>query len=354
MSRCSNGECRNPTSSRHFYQIDEHTEAGGQDWTELAGSVLCLVCHKQFSKRGTLERNRHCHAPLVGSARRCTYEGCRNPTKSRQFYQIDEDSEAGGRDWRELAGSVLCHSCYKQFLKRGTLERTEHNHEPLAASARRCSYEGCKSPTEGKWFYQIDENKKTGGRDWRELAGSVLCHSCYNQFKRRGTLERTVQRHEPVAASARRCTYEGCKSPTKSSRFHQIDEHTKAGGQDWRELAGSVLCYACYKQFKRSGTLERTRHRAVSVSQGVKKKTSQGHDDLQLHHAGQRQDAVEVMTPAGITSERVGGKRPAEAGPGVERGGRVKRKPNVVTSSAALASVALLQHKQSDAIATRH
>jgi len=157
----------------------------------------------------------------------------------------------------------------------------------------------------------------------------------------------------PLAASARRCSYEGCKSPTKGSRFHQIDEHKKAGGQDWRELAGSVLCRACYLQFSTRGTLERTEHRAVSASRGVKKQTPHGHD-LQPHHADERQDAVEVMTPAGITSERVGGKRPAEAGPGGERGGRVKRKPNVVTSSAAVASVAFLQYKQIDVIAARH
>jgi hypothetical protein len=218
---------------------------------------------------------------------RCSYEGCKSPTKSSRFTQIDEHTKAGGQDWRELAGSVLCNACYQQFKKRGTLERTVHRHEPLAASARRCSYEGCKNPTKGRQFYQIDEHTKAGGRDWRELAGSVLCQACYLQFNIRGTLERTTHKHEPLAASARRCSYEGCKNPTKSSQFIQIDEHKKAGGQDWRELAGSVLCHACYGQFLKTGTLERTVHRVVSVSASArrcrKRKASQS--DIEQHPA---------------------------------------------------------------------
>jgi hypothetical protein len=279
--RCSYEGCRNPTKGSRFYQVDEHTKAGGQDWRELAGSVLCRACYQQFKLRGTLERTVHKHERLAASDRRCSYEGCRNPTKSSKFYQIDEHTKAGGRDWRELAGSVLCDTCYSRFLKRGTLERTVHQHAPLAASDRRCSYEGCRNPTKGSRFYQIDEHKKAGGQDWRELAGSVLCHRCYTQFKKRGTLERTVHQHAPLAASARRCSYEGCKNPTKGRQFYQIDENTKAGGQDWRELAGSVLCMACYHQFGKRGTLERTVHRVVSVSASArrcrKRKAAQSH-----------------------------------------------------------------------------
>ena len=210
-------------------------------------------------------------APVAACARRCSYEGCKSLTKGSHFYQIDELTKAGGQDWTELSGSVLCVACYQQFSKRGTLERTEHHHAPLAASARRCSYEGCKSPTKSSLFYQIDEHKKAGGRDWRELAGSVLCQRCYSQFRTRGTLERTVHMHAPLAASARRCTYEGCKSPTKSPHFIQIGEHKKAGGQDWTELAGSVLCHACYMNFRKRGTLERTTHRVVSVSASARR-----------------------------------------------------------------------------------
>ena len=72
--------------------------------------------------------------------KRCSYEGCKSPHNSSKFYQIDGRSEAGGQDWTELGGAVLCKACYKQFLSRGTLERTKN--EPLCGSARRCSYEG--------------------------------------------------------------------------------------------------------------------------------------------------------------------------------------------------------------------
>ena len=107
---------------------------------------------------------------------RCSHEGCRNPSKSRHFYQIDEHTKAGGQDWTELAGSVLCRTCYCQFTKRSTLERTRHQHAPLAASARRCSYEGCKSPTKGSHFYQIDEHKKAGGSGLEGAGGQRAVH----------------------------------------------------------------------------------------------------------------------------------------------------------------------------------
>ena len=61
---------------------------------------------------------------------KCSYEGCKSPLESRQYYQIDGSSEAGGQDWTELAGSVLCEACYGQFRKRGSLERTVKQQAP--------------------------------------------------------------------------------------------------------------------------------------------------------------------------------------------------------------------------------
>lgn len=87
------------------------------------------------------------------------------------------------------------------------------------------------------------------------MAGSVLCHACYQRFKRSGTLERTA--NKPLNETARRCTYEFCDRPDKSRQFTQIDESTTAGRQDWSSLVGNVLCVACYLRFKRNGTLER-------------------------------------------------------------------------------------------------
>ena len=55
--RCSYSGCEAPTESSQFIQIREETAAGGQDWSWLAGSVLCRSCYQRFLKRGTLERS---------------------------------------------------------------------------------------------------------------------------------------------------------------------------------------------------------------------------------------------------------------------------------------------------------
>jgi len=76
----------------------------------------------------------------------CSYEGCKRPRESSQFFQIEEGNNAGQKDWTQLVGRVLCFSCYLQFQTRGTLERTRHRQQPPAASARSGSYEGCSIP----------------------------------------------------------------------------------------------------------------------------------------------------------------------------------------------------------------
>ena len=248
-----------------------------QDWSELAGSVLCDACHSHFQSRGTLHRMVQHSEPLDPSARRCSYEGCKNPEESSKFYQIDGAKRAGGQvsfidgrlqeyyaytqihrcivnllriihpriscqeliqgpfsqDWSSLADRVLCAACYTHFRNRGTLERNVQYvaHEPLAASKQRCSYEGCRRPEESHKFHQIDAGSEAGGRNWAELAGRVLCDACYNQFRSHGTLERSGLRSESLSAADRICSYEGCKMPRKSSKFYRIELGTKAGGR---------------------------------------------------------------------------------------------------------------------------
>jgi hypothetical protein len=84
--------------------------------------VLCQACYTRFYRRGTLERAKFQSKPLTGSARRCTYDHCDDPTNSSKFYQIEEGKTAGGQDWSSVVGSVLCSACYNRFRKRGTLE----------------------------------------------------------------------------------------------------------------------------------------------------------------------------------------------------------------------------------------
>jgi hypothetical protein len=227
---------------------------------------------------------------------KCSYKGCKRPCKSRKFHLIDERSQFGGQDWTELAGSVLCDACYAQYSKRGTLQRTQVQHKPLVAYERRCSYEGCRRPTEGKQYIQIDGKSNAGGQDWTALAGKVLCNTCRQQYSIRGTLERLIRRGDPLSGDDRRCSYSGCKRPNKSTRFNQVVEGSNAGGQDWSALSGKVLCDACYQRFLKRGTLERTEKSRQSAKEddnhlaplrkGKKRKVAQGDGDLK--HAATR------------------------------------------------------------------
>ena len=226
-------------------------------------------------------------APRMSNVMKCSYKGCRRPCESRKFHVINGESESGGQDWTQLAGSVLCDACHAQYSKRGTLERSQVQHEPLVGYDRRCSYEGCRRPTMGKHI-QIYGASKSGGQDWTALAGRVLCNTCRQQYATRGTLERLVQRGDPLTGDARRCIYTGCKRPHKSTRFNQVDGRSKAGGQDWSALSGQVLCDACYQRFLKRGSLEH----AEKGRQRAKEDDSDNHL-APLHQGNKRKAAPE-------------------------------------------------------------
>jgi hypothetical protein len=76
--RCTYGGCERPEESCKFVQIREGSTLGGQDWSSLAGSVLCGACYERFKRSGTLERSLK-NKPLAASARRCTYASCERP-----------------------------------------------------------------------------------------------------------------------------------------------------------------------------------------------------------------------------------------------------------------------------------
>jgi predicted NAD-dependent protein-ADP-ribosyltransferase YbiA (DUF1768 family) len=189
--RCTYAGCERPEESSQFHQIQADQTVGGQDWSSVAGSVLCTSCYDRFRTSGSLERTRI--KPLAASARRCTYAGCERPEESSQFYQIQADQTAGGQDWSSVAGSVLCQNCYDRFRTRGTLEKI---------LARLCTYAGCEKPEESTSFYKIWKDSTAGGQDWSSLAGSVLCSACYTVFRKSGTLERQ-QRPLPHSKAAR-------------------------------------------------------------------------------------------------------------------------------------------------------
>jgi len=188
-----------------------------------------------------------------GSKRKCFYAHCDSHEESSIYYTIEKEKTSGGRDWTPFVGKTLCHACYERYKRRGTFERARNRQLPL--SSRKCTYEHCDFPRKGRNFFQIEEGMTSGEQDWSPVVGHVLCKTCYNRFLRRGTLERAMNR--PLEESAKQCTYEHCDNPTKSHSFYQIDFGTAAGGQDWSELAGRVLCKACYLRFSKRGTLQR-------------------------------------------------------------------------------------------------
>ena len=67
---------------------------------------------------------------------------------------------------------------------------------------KRCTYANCDRPEHGSDFHQIEAGRRSGGQDWSALAGFTLCNACYQQYKRRGTLERS--RNKPIQAGKRR------------------------------------------------------------------------------------------------------------------------------------------------------
>lgn len=149
----------------------------------------------------------------------CTYTGCDRPDHSSRFHKVEAGQSAGGRNWDPLAASVLCHACYCQYLKRGTLERTKN--KPIAADRRRCTLIGCNKPEYGSSFYQIEPHKTAGGWDWSRLTGNVLCSACYQRFLRSGTLKNKVR----PASRAEISAMEGRISPGDSDG----DAHADCG-----------------------------------------------------------------------------------------------------------------------------
>jgi hypothetical protein len=179
----------------------------------------------------------------------CTNTACLRPHESSFFTHICAGRSGGGMDWSELVGEVLCLACYSQFKRRGTLCRKIHR-VPMHVVQRSCTYSLCGNPRAGKKFHKIVGNGTAGGRDWMLLSGSILCTSCYYQYKTRGTLER-----EGVV----RCGYIGCPSNGKSRALVRVDKESsvKGGLHEWAEMEGKMLCRKCHSHYTKTGKMDR-------------------------------------------------------------------------------------------------
>lgn len=206
-----------------------------------------------------------------GFGKRCSCDGCSSIGRDSQFLQIDGRSQAGGQDWSELAGSVLCMACYVTFFTKGSLATA--GEQP---ARERCSCEACEGQggDDGdiRWAEGEGGCSNAGDRqqDLVELAGRLPSH---DESPRDDNSEGGGYHSKSLAPSLRFCSYQGCRRPNDSSRFSRIDGRSEAGGQDWTWLAGSVLCAACYSQYKTRGTLERAGNRGDPLPPSARKCT---------------------------------------------------------------------------------
>ena len=217
------------------------------------------------------------------------YEKCERPLRSERFHYIEENTSYGGQDWSSLVGRVLCQACYDRYWKRGNLEKPQ-NRLLSPSETRKCTNEKCGNIKKDSQLHQIEEGRISGGRDWSQMVGNVLCDSCYQSYLRGGTgrsmgtekgcgegaeTKRSLptaklmpaeseERHTtarksdvrtPEGTRPKRCTNELCDRPEESSQFYKIDEGRTTGGHNWGSIAGHLLCKACYNRFLRRGTL---------------------------------------------------------------------------------------------------
>ena len=205
---------------------------------------------------------RHQEQMAAAQTERCSYQHCVHPVESDRFHQIDGDCGTGGQDWSSLDGKVLCHACYQQFRNKGTLERKGRAVKPpLPIDQRRCSYEHCEHPVESGRSYLIDEGCVAGDKDWSSLVGKVLCSACYEQFRKKGTLERKGRARAQEQRESRICQASPCRKRCQPGKYHVISAETKAGssiGRDWSWITpGAALCNACFKHYRDYGNFYR-------------------------------------------------------------------------------------------------
>eukprot|EP00283_Hemiselmis_rufescens_P002257 CAMPEP_0173421992 /NCGR_PEP_ID=MMETSP1357-20121228/2876_1 /TAXON_ID=77926 /ORGANISM="Hemiselmis rufescens, Strain PCC563" /LENGTH=498 /DNA_ID=CAMNT_0014384965 /DNA_START=56 /DNA_END=1552 /DNA_ORIENTATION=+ len=145
--RCTYEGCEHPLESKRYHHIAKSSKSGGQDWTPLAGSILCGSCYHRYKKRGTLERAAYHNKPLEEEAKVCTNASCPQPHKSRQYHRIDKNKTAGGRDWSSLDGEVLCYDCYHRFRRFGRLNKLPFNpYESIAKRLERLASQAGSAP----------------------------------------------------------------------------------------------------------------------------------------------------------------------------------------------------------------
>mmetsp|Transcript_29621 Transcript_29621/g.71401 ORF Transcript_29621/g.71401 Transcript_29621/m.71401 type:complete len:542 (-) Transcript_29621:159-1784(-) len=266
--RCSISTCEKPEKSSRYFTVEQGRTSGGRDWTSLVGKVLCHTCYQRYKIFGTFDKKQAEQAGAIIPAapggiaiggtqpRKCSSQHCARPTQSTQYHTVEPGCKAGGQDWSSVEKQVLCDICYNRFKKHGVLGKLPAMDVASESESKKCSYSKCRKPDGSSHYYTIEEGKTSGGRDWSSLTGQTLCEACHRRFRTTGSLVGGLCAPK-LETTQKVCSYAHCAKPKESSRFLMIETDTKAGGQDWGALEGSVLCIACYQFYKKKGTLER-------------------------------------------------------------------------------------------------
>lgn len=199
----------------------------------------------------------------------------------------------------------------------------------MAESKKVCTYVGCEKPVAATRYHEIIQGKRSaGGQDWTTLVGSVLCDACYQRYKKRGKLERSLAARVPKikkegiavtvadmvseapmngipggvvveskaveqAVLVNKCGVPGCDTKPGHGKYISIDADSTTGGQDWNLLGGKIICYACYHRYKSTGSLERLEPLPAHVVRKCSSSTCEKPDD---------QDATFIQIKASSTS----------------------------------------------------
>jgi hypothetical protein len=244
---CTAPECQRPKGSRQYFQIPKGFQGGGRDWGEVVGEVLCCECFLRFSRNGKLKLN---DKKVISST---------TTTSSASKKEKEGSSNSKQQQGSKNASSAHAHA----HAHVHSVDSSSNKKVEMKKAMNRCANGSCEHPTDSYQYVRIDEDCTAGGRDWSEHAGTTLCNACYCRFRDRGTLERKYKRKpKPASDVPKRCTYGKCVGDASraapgsaTGRFYNITEGFTAGGRDWRELVGEVLCQPCFSSFKKYGRI---------------------------------------------------------------------------------------------------
>jgi len=152
-------------------------------------------------------------------ASKCANPTCMSMVKRPDIRLISADNLAEREGLAAFQKKKLCVNCYQYYIQKGKFKRPRPEKGP-------CSNSECPSrdgPTPKKMHW---------------VKGAFWCNTCYQRIYHTGTPRK------PERPLRTRCTFQGCKEPTRGNKFRFV------------KRIGLVLCNPCYQRFHRRGGLQ--------------------------------------------------------------------------------------------------